>query len=62
MAKDKFKRILRSFLRVSSVILTLSSLMDYLLWFTINYHVPSWTIATMSLMSAVLCEVIRRLI
>jgi len=45
---------LKRFLKAAAAILIFSALMDYLLWFTIRFHVPSWTIATLSLCLAII--------
>jgi len=51
---------LKHFLKAAAAVLAFSALMDYLLWFTIRFHVPSWTIATLSLCLAVLLLVFSR--
>ena len=51
---------LKLFLKIASGILAFSALLDYLLWFTIRFHVPSWTIATLSLCLAVILLVLSR--
>ena len=54
------QKILDNYLKIAVIILLFSAFMDYLLWFTIRYHVPCWTIATISLFIAIILEVLRR--
>lgn len=41
------KSLLRKLILVSCVFQFFNAVMDYMLWITANYLVPSWTIATL---------------
>ena len=53
---------LKKFLKLAIPVFGLSAFMDYLLWFTRGYMVPSWTIATMSLSYTVLLAALYRIL
>ncbi|MEM1607511.1 MAG: hypothetical protein QXW33_05160 [Candidatus Bathyarchaeia archaeon] len=55
------RSFLRVFLKCAIIVLVLSALIDYILWFTINFHVPCWAIATMSLSTSLILYAIIKL-
>jgi len=42
------KNTLRKLLKPFFAIQLFNAFMDFALWFTIGYHIPSWTIATLN--------------
>ncbi|MEM2321547.1 MAG: hypothetical protein QXS79_06700 [Candidatus Bathyarchaeia archaeon] len=56
------RSFLRVFLKCAIIVFVLSALIDYILWFTINFHVPCWAIATMSLSTSLILYAIIKLL
>jgi len=56
------KKLFSLFLNIYSIILLISAIMDTHLWFSIQYHVPSWTISVISLMMIVIIQILRKMI
>ncbi len=42
-------KLLKAVIDVAIVILSFSAILDLMLWFTIHYHIPCWTIAALSI-------------
>ena len=55
-------RYLDLFLNIASLLLMTAVIMDTLVWFTMRYTIPSWTMAVMSAGVIVLIQVMRKLI
>ena len=43
------RRLIKRFFKIAIPLLGFSAIIDYILWFTKGFHVPSWAIATMSM-------------
>lgn len=41
------KKRIKQFIKISCIIQSLNALMDAILWFTLGFQVPSWTISTL---------------
>ena len=54
------RRIVKRVFRIAVPILAFSAVMDYILWFTREYHVPCWTIATITLATTIILAILEK--
>ncbi|MEM2163170.1 MAG: hypothetical protein QXR62_01935, partial [Candidatus Bathyarchaeia archaeon] len=59
---SRSRNFIRAFLKCAIAVLILSAIIDYILWFTMNFHVPCWAIASMSLSTSLILYVMIRLL
>jgi hypothetical protein len=48
------KNGIRLLIKISCIVQFLNAFVDYLLWFTTGFHVPSWTISTLVLFYSII--------
>ena len=60
VTEEVINRILKLILRIAQVCLGISAVLDALLWFLIEYHVPSITLAIWFIILTALLEIIIR--
>jgi len=56
------KKLISLYLNIGSIFLLVSAVIDSYLWFTIQYHVPSWAISLISLAIIFIFQILRKMI
>ncbi len=56
------RRLIQLTIDVGTILLFISFVLDLVLWATINYYIPSWTISLMSLGIIIILQVLRRIL
>ena len=52
------RRRLSRIMRIGSIILGVSGILDYALWFYLDYHIPAWVLGVSWIVMAILLAVI----